>query len=88
EAGVSQRVVLYCFNGAELDPDGNPYVATNIGMTVDEALCGFDHLEQVNWAAQKNAKLLMHGILAVDHRQSPDEMMTCGVRWAEETLGR
>jgi hypothetical protein len=88
EAGVSQRVVLYCFNGAELDPDGNPYVATNIGMTIDEALCGFDHLEQVNWAAQKNAKLLMHGILAVDHRQSPDEMMTCGVRWAEETLGR
>lgn len=88
EAGVSQRVVLYCFNGAELDPDGNPYVATNIGATIDEALCGFDHLEQVNWAAQSNAKLLMHGILAVDHRQSPDEMMTCGLRWAEETLGR
>lgn len=88
EAGVSQRVALYCFNGAELDPDGNPYVATNIGATIDEALCGFDHLEQVNWAAAKNAKLLMHGILAVDHRQSPDEMMTCGLRWAEETLGR
>lgn len=88
EAGVSQRVVLYCFNGAELDPDGNPYVATNVGATIDEALCGFDHLEQVNWSAAKNAKLLMHGILAVDHRQTPDEMMTCGVRWAEETLGR
>lgn len=88
EAGVSQRVVRYCFNGAELDSDGNPYVATNIGTTIDEALCGFDHLEQVNWAAQKNAKLLMHGILAVDHRQSPDEMMTVGLRWAEETLGR
>ncbi|MET0374074.1 MAG: hypothetical protein ABW128_07440 [Rhizorhabdus sp.] len=88
EQGVSQRVVRYCFNGAELDPDSNPYVATNVGLTIDEALCGFDHLEQVNWSAAKNAKLLMHGILAVDHRQSPDEMMTCGVRWAEETLGR
>lgn len=88
EAGVSQRVVKYCYNGAELDPNGNPYVATNIGVTIDEALCGFDHLEQVNWSAAKNAKLLMHGILAVDHRQSPDEMMTVGVRWAEETLGR
>ncbi|MDX5983690.1 hypothetical protein [Sphingomonas echinoides] len=88
EAGVSQRVVKYCYNGAAIDPDGNPYVATNVGLTIDEALCGFDHLEQVNWASQKNAKLLMHGILAVDHRQSPDEMMTCGVRWAEETLGR
>lgn len=88
EQGVSQRVVKYCFNGAELDPDGNPYVATNVGATIDEALCGFDHLEQVNWSAAKNAKLLMHGILAVDHRQSPDEMMTVGVRWAEETLGR
>lgn len=88
EAGVSQRVVKYCFNGAELDIDGNPYVATNVGETIDEALCGFDHLEQVNWSAAKNAKLLMHGIFAVDHRQSPDEMMTCGVRWAEQTLGR
>lgn len=88
EAGVSQRVVKYCFNGAELDPDGNPYVATNVGATIDEALCGFDHLEQVNWSAAKNAKLLMHGILAVDLRQTPDEMMTVGVRWAEETLGR
>ena len=88
EQGVSQRVVKYCYNGAELDPDGNPYVATNVGATIDEALCGFDHLEQVNWSAAKNAKLLMHGILAVDHRQSPDEMMTVGVRWAEETLGR
>lgn len=88
EAGVSQRVAKYCFNGAELDPDGNPYVATNIGATIDEALCGFDHLEQVNWSAAKNAKLLMHGIMAVDHRQSPDEMMTVGLRWAEEALGR
>ena len=88
EQGVSQRVVKYCYNGAAIDPDGNPYVATNVGATIDEALCGFDHLEQVNWASQKNAKLLMHGILAVDHRQSPDEMMTCGLRWAEKTLGR
>jgi hypothetical protein len=88
KSGVSSRVVKYCFNGAELDIDGNPYVATNVGETIDEALCGFDHLEQVNWSAAKNAKLLMHGIFAVDHRQSPDEMMTCGVRWAEETLGR
>ncbi len=86
-AGVSQRVVAYCFHGAALDPDGNPYVATNVGDTIDEAMCGFDHLEQVNWSAQSNAKLLMHGIFAVDYRQSPDEMMTCGVRWAEETLG-
>jgi hypothetical protein len=86
--GVSQRVVKYCFNGAEVDAQGNPYVATNIGATIDETLCGFDHLEQVNWAAQKNAKLLLHCILAVDHRQTPDEMMTCGLRWAEETLGR
>lgn len=88
EQGVSKRVIAYCFNGAALDPDGNPYVATNVGLTIDEALCGFDHLEQINWSAQSNAKLLMHGILAVDHRQTPDEMMTCGLRWAEETLGR
>lgn len=87
KTGVSSRVVVYCFNGAELDNDGVPYVASNLGLTIDEVLCGFDHLEQINWAAATNAKLLMHGIFAVDHRQSPDEMMTCGVRWAEETLG-
>lgn len=88
KAGVSSRAFKYCFNGAELDIDGNPYVATNVGMTIDEALCGFDHLEQVNWSAARNAKVLMHGIFAVDHRQSPDQMMTCGIRWAEQTLGR
>lgn len=87
EPGVSQRVVRYCLHGAELDENGNLYAATNVGVTIDEALCGFDHLEQINWSAAKNAKLLLHGIFAVDHRQSPDEMMTCGVRWAEESLG-
>lgn len=87
-AGVSQRVVAYVFHGAELDDDGNPYFVSNVGDTIDEALCAFDHLEQINWSAQANAKLLMHGIFAVDYRQTPDEMMQCGTRWAEETLGR
>ena len=88
KAGVSQRVLLYCYNGAALDADGVPYAHSNIGETIDEALCGLDHLEQINWSAQKNAKLLMHGIFAVDHRQSRDQMMQVGTRWAEETLGR
>lgn len=61
---------------------------SNVGETIEEALCAFDHLEQVNWSAQNGAKLLMHGILAMDHRQTPDEMMAVGVRWADETLGR
>ena len=87
-AGVSQRVLLYCYNGAALDANGAPYAQSNIGETIDEALCGLDHLEQVNWSAQKNAKILLHAILSVDHRQTPDEMMRVGTRWAEETLGR
>ena len=87
-AGVSQRVLTYCWNGAELDAAGNPYSHSNVGETIDEAMSAFDHLEQVNWSAQKGAKLLMHGILAMDHRQTPDEMMEVGVRWAEESLGR
>ncbi len=86
--GVSQRVVLYVFHGAEVDASGNPYAVSNAGLTIDETLCAFDHLEQVNWAAAKNAKLLLHGIFAVDYRQAPEEMMACGTRWAEETLGR
>ncbi len=88
KAGVSQRVLLYCYNGAALDASGMPYAHSNIGETIDEALCGLDHLEQINWSAQKNAKLLMHGILSVDHRQTADQMMRVGTRWAEETLGR
>ena len=87
-AGVSQRVLLYCYHGAALDADGVPYARSNIGETIDEALCGVDHLEQVNWSAQKNAKILMHGIFAVDHRQTPDQMMQVGTRWAEETLAQ
>ena len=88
EAGVSSRVVKYVFNGAELDAAGQPYFVSNVGRDVDEAHCAFDHLEQVNWAAQKNAKLLMHAIMAVDYRQTPDDMMRTGVVWAEEALGR
>ena len=86
--GVSQRVLAYCFHGAELDAAGKPYSQSNVGDTIDEALCAFDHLEQINWSAQAGAKLLMHGILAMDHRQTPDEMMAVGMRWAEATLGR
>lgn len=88
EAGVSSRVLQYCFHGCELDELGRPYFSSNVGRDVDEALCAFDHLEQVNWSAQKNAKLLMHAITAVDHRQTPDQMMKTGMIWAEEALGR
>jgi hypothetical protein len=86
--GVSQRVVKYVFNGAALDADGLPHEHSNVGETIGETLCAFDHLEQVNWSGAKNAKLLMHGIFAVDYRQTREEMMACGVRWAEEALGR
>jgi len=81
--GVSSRVLQYCFHGCELDEFGRPYFASNIGRHVDEALSAFDHLEQVNWSAQKNAKLLMHAIMAVDYRQTPDQMMKTGLMWAE-----
>jgi len=88
EAGVSSRVVKYVFNGAEIDAAGRPYFVSNVGKDVTEALCAFDHLEQVNWAAQKNAKLMMHAIMAADYRQTPDDMMRTGLLWAEEALGR
>lgn len=88
EQGVSLRVTKYVWNGAALDASGKPYEFSNVGLTIDETMCAFDHLEQVNWSAAKNAKLLMHGIFAVDYRQTPDQMMECGKRWAEETLGR
>lgn len=87
-AGVSSRVVKYVFNGADVDAAGQPYFVSNVGKDIDEALCAFDHLEQVNWAAQKNAKLMMHAIMAADYRQTPDEMMRTGLVWAEEALGR
>lgn len=87
-AGVSSRVVKYVFNGADVDAAGRPYFVSNVGKDIDEALCAFDHLEQVNWAAQKNAKLMMHAIMAADYRQTPDEMMRTGLVWAEEALGR
>ncbi|MCE7796513.1 hypothetical protein LWE61_08050 [Sphingobium sufflavum] len=86
--GVSSRVVKYVFHGAELDAAGRPYFLSNVGRDVDEAHCAFDHLEQINGAAQKNAKLLMHAIMAADYRQAPDEMMRTGVIWAEKALGR
>ncbi|MFD1106200.1 hypothetical protein [Sphingobium olei] len=87
-AGVSLRVVKYVFNGADVDAAGRPYFVSNVGKDIDEALCAFDHLEQVNWGAQKNAKLMMHAIMAADYRQTPDEMMRTGLVWAEEALGR
>ena len=85
--GIASRLLPYIFNGAAVDRNERPYFVSNVGATFSEALCAFSHLEQINAAGQKSSKLLMHGILAVDHRQSPDEMMRVGIYWAELTLG-
>ncbi len=86
--GVSKRVAIYIYSGSALDEHGNPMFRTNAGLTIDEAVCGLDHHEQVNRSAQKNAKVLNHAVLAMDHRWTPAQMLEVGERWAEERFGR
>lgn len=86
--GVSKRVTIYIYKGAALDENGEPLVRMNVGASIEEAVCGFDHLEQVNRSAQKNAKLLNHAVLAMDYRWTPEQMLEVGERWAEERFDR
>lgn len=86
--GVSKRVAIYIYSGSTLDEHGNPMFRTNVGLTIDEAVCGLDHHEQVNRSAQKNAKVLNHAVLAMDYRWTPEQMLEVGERWAEERFGR
>ena len=86
--GVCRRVTTYIFRGSELDHTGTPMMCTNVGETIEEAVAGFDHLEQVNWSARKGAKILNHAILAMDHRWTPEQMLELGQEWAEQSFGQ
>lgn len=86
--GVARRVTAYIYRGSALDVDGRPMVVTNIGETIDEAICGLDHLEVINRSAQRSAKILNHAVLAVDHRWTPEQMLEAGRRWAEQCFGQ
>lgn len=86
--GVASRVVKYIFHGAHLDADGRVMWRTNVGETIDEAVCGFDHIELINRSSQKNAKVINHAVLAMDHRWTPEQMLDVGERWARERFGQ
>jgi hypothetical protein len=86
--GVASRVVKYIFHGAHLDADGNVMWRTNVGETIDEAVCGFDHIELINRSSQKNAKVINHAVLAMDHRWTPEQMLDVGELWARERFGQ
>lgn len=88
KAGVSARVVKYMWNGAAADKDGNAYLKSNMGQGIEEIICAADHIEQINRSAQKNAKVAMHGVFAMDYRQTPEQMLEVGHRWAESELGK
>ena len=88
KAGVSARVVKYMWNGAAADKDGNAYLESNMGQGIEEIICAADHIEQINRSAQKNAKVAMHGVFAMDYRQTPEQMLEVGHRWAESELGK
>jgi hypothetical protein len=86
--GVAMRVTKYIWNGSALDDEGAPMFRSNVGATIDEVVCGFDHLEQVNRSAQKGAKILNGAVLAMDHRWTPEQMLAVGEAWAQERFGR
>lgn len=86
--GVAMRVGKYIFAGAALDEAGRPMFESNLGLSVEEALCGFDHLEQINRSAQKNAKVIFHTVLALDYRWSKEQQFQAAREWAEECFGK
>ena len=86
--GVSMRVTKYFYRGSALGSDGVPMFTTNVGDTIEEAVAGFDHLEQVNWSAQRGAKIGNQAIVAMDYRWTPEQMLAVGTDWAEECFGQ
>lgn len=86
--GVSKRVTVYIYKGSALDVYGDPMVRTNVGLSIEETVCGLDHHEQVNRSAQKNAKVLNHAVLAMDYRWTPEQMLEVGERWAQDSFGQ
>ena len=86
--GVALRVGKYIFAGSALDEAGRPMFESNLGLSVEEALCGFDHLEQINRSAQKNAKVIFHTVLALDYRWSKEQQFQAAREWAEECFGK
>lgn len=85
--GVASRVTKYIYRGAATDAAGMPMWRTNVGASVEEAVCGFDHLEVINRSSQKNAKVVYHAVLAMDHRWTPEQMLEVGEQWARERFG-
>ncbi|WP_379923306.1 MobA/MobL family protein [Erythrobacter sp. R86502] len=88
KAGVAMRACRYIFRGCALDEDGRPLFESNLGLSVEEAVCALDHLEQINRSAQKNAKVLFHTVLALDHRWSKAQQFQVAREWAEECFGQ
>lgn len=86
--GVAMRVTKYIWNGSALDATGAPMFRSNVGATIEEVVCGFDHLEQVNRSAQKGAKILNGAVLAMDHRWTREQMLEVGEDWAKERFGQ
>lgn len=86
--GVAIRACKYIFRGCALDEAGRPMFESNLGLSVEEALCGFDHVEQINRSAQKNAKVVFHTVLALDYRWSKEQQFQAAREWAEESFGK
>lgn len=86
--GVAKRYVTYIYRGCALDADGMPMFHSNVGATIEETACGFDHLEQINRSAQRGAKICNYAELAMDHRWTREQMLEVGKQWAEERFGR
>ena len=86
--GVAMRVGKYIFVGSAMDDVGRPMFESNLGLSVEEALCGFDHLEQINRSAQKTAKVIFHTVLALDYRWSKEQQFQTAREWAEECFGQ
>ena len=86
--GVAMRVGKYIFAGSAMDDVGRPMFESNLGLSVEEALCGFDHLEQINRSAQRNAKVIFHTVLALDYRWSNEQQFQTTREWAEECFGK
>lgn len=86
--GVAMRACKYIFRGCALDEAGQPMFESNLGLSVEEALCGFDHVEQINRSAQKNAKVAFHTVLALDYRWSKEQQFQAAREWAEESFGK
>lgn len=86
QGGVAD-LAIYMLEGQYWADERSPAWRSNIGQTPDQVVAAFDVMEACNRAAQSNAKLAHHVIIALPHDLPRDMMLEALNQFATDRFG-